>query len=61
MRNPMIWPIHVFRQEKRLVEIFDTVLFAVGRTADTAGLDLAKAGVVADKWGKFESDVGQLR
>jgi thioredoxin reductase (NADPH) len=42
-------------QEKR-VEIFDTVLFAVGRTADTAGLDLAKAGLVADKWGKFESD-----
>jgi thioredoxin reductase (NADPH) len=35
-------------------EIFDTVLFAIGRYAVTSGCDLAKAGVVAEKNGKFK-------
>lgn len=33
---------------------FDTVLFAMGRYAVTAGLNLANAGVVAEKNGKFK-------
>lgn len=37
-------------------EIFDTVLFAIGRYAVTAGCDLDKAGVVAEKNGKFKVD-----
>lgn len=35
-------------------EEFDTVLFAIGRYAVTEGIDLAKAGVVAEKNGKFK-------
>jgi thioredoxin reductase (NADPH) len=35
-------------------EEFDTVLFAMGRYAVTAGIDLDKAGVVAEKNGKFK-------
>eukprot|EP00616_Rhizochromulina_sp_CCMP1243_P015990 CAMPEP_0118967484 /NCGR_PEP_ID=MMETSP1173-20130426/4858_1 /TAXON_ID=1034831 /ORGANISM="Rhizochromulina marina cf, Strain CCMP1243" /LENGTH=640 /DNA_ID=CAMNT_0006916455 /DNA_START=61 /DNA_END=1983 /DNA_ORIENTATION=- len=40
-------------------DVFDTVLAAVGRTADTAGLNLAAAGVVASKNGKFETEFEQ--
>lgn len=36
-------------------EVFDTVLYATGRYADTAGLNLEAAGVVADKKGKFKT------
>lgn len=36
-------------------DVFDTVLFAVGRDAVTAGLDLPKAGVVAEANGKINS------
>ena len=35
---------------------FDTVLFAIGRYAVTEGLNLAAAGVVAEKNGKFKVD-----
>ena len=35
-------------------EEFDTVMFAIGRYAVTAGIDLDKAGVVAEKNGKFK-------
>ena len=35
-------------------EEYDTVLFAIGRYAVTAGLNLDKAGVVAEKNGKFK-------
>ena len=35
-------------------EIYDTVMFAIGRYAVTAGCDLEKAGVVAEKNGKFK-------
>lgn len=35
-------------------ELFDTVLYATGRYADTGGLNLEAAGVVAAKNGKFE-------
>eukprot|EP00494_Astrolonche_serrata_P029904 UN30171 len=34
---------------------FDTVLFATGRSADTTGLGLDKAGVKTNKKGKFET------
>jgi thioredoxin reductase (NADPH) len=33
---------------------YDTVLFAIGRYALTAGLNLAAAGVVCEKNGKFK-------
>ena len=36
------------------VEEYDTVLFAMGRYALTAGLNLAAAGVTAEKNGKFK-------
>lgn len=36
-------------------DVFDTVLFATGRTADTAGLNLQAAGVVTAKNGKFDT------
>ena len=35
-------------------EEYDTVMFAIGRYAVTAGIDLDKAGVVAEKNGKFK-------
>lgn len=35
-------------------DTFDTVLFAIGRYAVTAGIGLEKAGVVAEKNGKFK-------
>ena len=35
-------------------DTFDTVLFAIGRYAVTAGLNLANAGVVAERNGKFK-------
>jgi pyruvate/2-oxoglutarate dehydrogenase complex dihydrolipoamide dehydrogenase (E3) component len=35
-------------------EVYDTVLFAMGRYAVTAGCDLDKAGVIAEKNGKFK-------
>lgn len=35
-------------------EIFDTVLYATGREADTSGLNLEAAGVVTAKNGKFQ-------
>lgn len=34
-------------------DVFDTVLYATGRNADTGGLQLEKAGVVAESNGKF--------
>ena len=34
-------------------DVFDTVFAAVGRRADTAGLNLAAAGLEVNKWGKF--------
>jgi len=37
-------------------DTFDTVLFAVGRYAVTAGLNLANAGVVAESNGKFKTN-----
>ena len=40
--------------EGEKTEEFDTVLFAIGRYAVTAGLDLANAGVVAESNGKFK-------
>jgi len=39
-------------EERR--EVFDTVLYATGRNADTAGLNLAAAGVETKENGKFE-------
>lgn len=36
-------------------DVFDTVMFATGRTADTAGLNLQAAGVVTAKNGKFDT------
>lgn len=36
------------------VEEYDTVLFAIGRYALTAGLNLEKAGVVCEQNGKFK-------
>ena len=36
------------------VELYDTVLFAMGRYALTAGINLEAAGVVAEKNGKFK-------
>lgn len=33
---------------------YDTVLFAIGRYAVTEGLNLANAGLVAEKNGKFK-------
>lgn len=49
-------PIKVtFNQDgEEKVEEYDTVLFAIGRYALTAGLNLAAAGVVAEKNGKFK-------
>jgi len=38
---------------------YDTVLFAMGRYALTAGLNLDKAGVVAEKNGKFKVTDGE--
>ena len=35
---------------------FDTVLFAIGRYALTEGLNLANAGVVAEKNGKIKAN-----
>jgi len=55
-------PIKVtFNQDgEEKVEEYDTVLFAIGRYALTAGLNLAAAGVVAEKNGKFKvSDTEQ--
>jgi len=39
--------------EGEKTDTFDTVLFAMGRYAVTAGLNLANAGVVAESNGKF--------
>lgn len=41
--------------EGDLVEVYDTVLYATGREADTKGLALDKAGVVVNAKGKFET------
>jgi len=48
--------IHVtYNQDgEEKVEEYDTVLFAMGRYALTAGLNLAAAGVTAEKNGKFK-------
>ena len=35
-------------------DVYDTVFYAIGRTADTAGLNLEAAGIAAAKNGKFE-------
>lgn len=44
-----------FKQgDQELTDEFDTVLFAMGRYALTANLNLDKAGVVAEKNGKFK-------
>jgi len=40
-------------QEETFTEEFDTVVYAVGRTADTMGLDLGAAGVTAESNGKL--------
>jgi len=40
-------------------DVFDTVLAAVGRTADTATINLQAAGVVAGKNGKFDTQFEQ--
>lgn len=42
--------------EGEKTETYDTVLFAIGRYAVTAGLNLAAAGVVAEKNGKFKTN-----
>ena len=49
-------PITVFYNtpEGEQSETYDTVLFAIGRYAVTAGLNLANAGVVAEANGKFK-------
>lgn len=39
--------------DKELEEIYDTVLFAIGRSADTQGLDLEKVGVKTANNGKI--------
>lgn len=50
-----------FKQgDEEKTESYDTVLFAMGRYALTAGLELAKAGVTCEKNGKFKvNDVEQ--
>jgi len=50
-----------FKPSKGLVsmpktEVFDTVLFATGRTADTSGLNLEAAGVKVTAKGKFQCE-----
>jgi len=37
-----------------LSDVYDTVLYAIGRSADTAGLNLEAAGIAAAKNGKFQ-------
>lgn len=44
--------------EPDIIDQFDTVLYATGRYADTAGLNLEAAGVTADASGKFVSPDG---
>jgi thioredoxin reductase (NADPH) len=44
-----------------VTDVFDTVLYATGRNADTGGLALENAGVVAESNGKFvASDGGEM-
>jgi pyruvate/2-oxoglutarate dehydrogenase complex dihydrolipoamide dehydrogenase (E3) component len=38
---------------------FDTVLFAIGRYALTAGINMQNAGLVAEKNGKFKVDANE--
>jgi len=40
-------------------ESFDTVMFAIGRYADTAKLNLEATGVAVEKNGKFKTDEGE--
>ena len=49
-------PIKVYYNtpQGELSQEYDTVLFAIGRYAVTAGLNLANAGVVAESNGKFK-------
>lgn len=51
-------PVTVFWQdgEGEKSDTYDTVLFAIGRYAVTAGLNLANAGLVAESNGKFRCD-----
>jgi pyruvate/2-oxoglutarate dehydrogenase complex dihydrolipoamide dehydrogenase (E3) component len=39
--------------EESLEDVFDTVLFAIGRSADTQGLNLKGVGVKTSKSGKI--------
>ena len=44
------------KTKKTWVETYDTVVYAIGRTADTRGLNLAAAGLKANAMGKFVTD-----
>jgi thioredoxin reductase (NADPH) len=41
---------------EKIVETYDTVLFAIGRSADTGGIGLDKVGVTVNKNGKISSE-----
>jgi len=41
-------------------EIYDTVVYAIGRSADMPGLNLAAAGLKANALGKFVTDQGVI-
>ena len=54
--NPDGRIVVTFQQDgEAKTEEYDTVLFAIGRYAVTKGLNLEKAGVVAEKNGKFKA------
>ena len=50
-RLSVTWQLSATGEE--VTEVFDTVLTAIGRTADTAKLNLAAAGVTVGKSGKI--------
>jgi pyruvate/2-oxoglutarate dehydrogenase complex dihydrolipoamide dehydrogenase (E3) component len=41
------------KEEEILEDVYDTVLFAIGRSADTQGLGLQEIGVKTAKTGKI--------